>query len=63
MPLPEAPEPKYYATPLQRQVWLRLQQALLQAPRPAQKLVHIHSGAEELGRVYSADLMLQASML
>ena len=35
---------------------------LLQAPRPAQKLVHIHSGAEELGRVYAADLMLQASM-
>ncbi len=34
---------------------------LLQAPRPAQKLVHIHPGAEELGRVYAADLMLQAS--
>ena len=34
----------------------------LQAPRPAQKLVHIHAGAEELGRVYQADLMLQASM-
>ena len=35
---------------------------LLQAPRPAQRLVHIHSGPEELGRVYAADLMLQASM-
>ncbi|OYU91305.1 MAG: thiamine pyrophosphate-binding protein, partial [Burkholderiales bacterium PBB5] len=35
---------------------------LLQAPRPAQKLVHIHAGAEELGRVYAADLMLQSSM-
>jgi len=35
---------------------------LLQAPRPAQKLVHIHAGAEELGRVYAADLLLQASM-
>ncbi len=35
---------------------------LLQAPRPRQKLVHIHAGAEELGRVYAADLMLQASM-
>ncbi|MDE2081795.1 MAG: thiamine pyrophosphate-binding protein [Burkholderiales bacterium] len=34
---------------------------LLQAPRPAQKLVHIHPGAEELGRVYAADLMLQAA--
>jgi acetolactate synthase-1/2/3 large subunit len=35
---------------------------LLQAPRPAQTLVHMHAGAEELGRVYAADLMLQASM-
>jgi acetolactate synthase-1/2/3 large subunit len=35
---------------------------LLQAPRPAQKLVHLHAGAEELGRVYAADLMLQSSM-
>jgi acetolactate synthase I/II/III large subunit len=36
--------------------------ALLEAPRPKQKLIHIHAGAEELGRVYAADLMLQASM-
>ena len=35
---------------------------LLQAPRPLQKLVHVHAGAEELGRVYAADLLLQASM-
>ena len=35
---------------------------LLQAPRPTQKLIHIHAGPEELGRVYAADLMLQASM-
>ena len=35
---------------------------LLTAPRPAQKLVHIHAGAEELGRVYAADLLLQSSM-
>jgi acetolactate synthase-1/2/3 large subunit len=35
---------------------------LLQAPQPQQKLVHIHAGAEELGRVYAADLMLQASV-
>jgi acetolactate synthase-1/2/3 large subunit len=35
---------------------------LLQAPRAQQQLVHIHAGAEELGRVYQADLMLQASM-
>jgi acetolactate synthase-1/2/3 large subunit len=31
-------------------------------PRPVQKLVHMHAGAEELGRVYAADLLLQASM-
>ncbi|MEN9420219.1 MAG: hypothetical protein RI988_3840 [Pseudomonadota bacterium] len=35
---------------------------LLQAPRPRQRLVHVHAGAEELGRVYAADLMLQAGM-
>ena len=35
---------------------------LLQAPRPLQQLVHIHAGAEELGRVYTADLMINASM-
>ncbi len=35
---------------------------LLAAPRPTQSLVHIHAGAEELGRVYAADLMIQASM-
>jgi len=35
---------------------------LLQAPRPAQTLVHIHAGAEELGRVYAADLLMQSSM-
>jgi acetolactate synthase-1/2/3 large subunit len=35
---------------------------LLQAPRPTQKLVHVHAGPEELGRVYAADLLLQSSM-
>jgi acetolactate synthase I/II/III large subunit len=35
---------------------------LLEVPRPHQKLVHMHAGAEELGRVYAADLKLQASM-
>ena len=35
---------------------------LLAAPRPAQQLIHIHAGAEELGRVYAADLMVHASM-
>jgi acetolactate synthase-1/2/3 large subunit len=35
---------------------------LLAAPRPAQVLVHMHAGAEELGRVYAADLLLQSAM-
>jgi acetolactate synthase-1/2/3 large subunit len=35
---------------------------LLEPPRPAQTLVHVHAGAEELGRVYAADLLVQASM-
>jgi len=35
---------------------------LLQAPRPRQALVHVHSGAEELGRVYQADLMVNSGM-
>ena len=35
---------------------------LLAAPRPAQALVHIHPGPEELGRVYAADLMIQAAV-
>ena len=35
---------------------------LLQAPRPKQKLVHIHSSAEELNRVFQADLAICATM-
>jgi len=35
---------------------------LLEAPRPKQKLIHVHAGAEELGRVYAADLLVQATM-
>lgn len=35
---------------------------LISAPVPIQKLVHIHPGAEELGRVYHADLMVNATM-
>ncbi|AOY93636.1 thiamine pyrophosphate-binding protein [Cupriavidus sp. USMAA2-4] len=35
---------------------------LVRAPRPTQTLIHVHAGAEELGSVYQADLMVQASM-
>jgi acetolactate synthase-1/2/3 large subunit len=33
---------------------------LLTVPRPAQRLIHIHPGAEELGRVYTGDLAICA---
>ena len=35
---------------------------LLEAPVPAQKLVHIHASGEELGRVYQPTLAIQATM-
>ena len=35
---------------------------LLQAPKPLQKLEHIHASAEELNRVYQADLALLSTM-
>ena len=34
----------------------------LAVPRPSQRLVHLHAGPEELGRVYAADLLVQASL-
>ena len=35
---------------------------LLEAPRPRQKLVHVHPDAGELGRVYQADLAINAGV-
>jgi len=35
---------------------------LLVAPRPRQRLVHVHAGIEELGRVYQAELMIASGM-
>jgi len=35
---------------------------LLQVPQPQQKLVHIHASAEELNRVYHADLAILSTM-
>lgn len=34
---------------------------LLDVPVPRQKLIHVHAGAEELGRVYQAELLIQAA--
>jgi acetolactate synthase I/II/III large subunit len=36
--------------------------SLLEVPKPKQKLVHIHASAEELNRVYQADLAINATM-
>lgn len=30
-------------------------------PRPSQKLIHVHAGAEELGALYEADLLINAT--
>lgn len=35
---------------------------LFDVPRPQQALIHVHSGADELGRVYAADLPINAGM-
>ncbi len=35
---------------------------LLDVPRPKQRLIHIHPAAEELGRVYQADLPILSGM-
>ena len=35
---------------------------LFSIPRPAQRMVHVHPSADELGRVYQAELMINAGM-
>lgn len=35
---------------------------LLEPPRPRQTLVHVHAGAEELGRVYQGELLVNSGM-
>ncbi|MDP6705370.1 MAG: thiamine pyrophosphate-binding protein [Alphaproteobacteria bacterium] len=36
--------------------------SLVEIPRPAQTVIHVHAGAEELGRVFQADLLINAGM-
>jgi acetolactate synthase-1/2/3 large subunit len=36
--------------------------SVIEAPIPKQKLIHVHSGPEELGRVFQADVMIHATM-
>ena len=35
---------------------------LFEAPVPKQKLIHVHAGAEELGRVYQAEVMINSTV-
>ncbi len=35
---------------------------VFEAPIPKQKLIHVHAGAEELGRVYQADVMINSTV-
>lgn len=36
--------------------------SMFSIPDPAQRMVHVHPGADELGRVYQAELMINAGM-
>ena len=36
--------------------------SLIEIPQPSKTVIHIHSGAEELGRVFQADLLVNAGM-
>ncbi len=42
--------------------WTTVNYTLIDAPRPRQKFIHIHPGAEELGRVYQGDLLINSGM-
>ncbi len=42
--------------------WTTTHYTLIDIPRPKQKFIHVHAGAEELGRVYQGDLLINAGM-
>ncbi|MFH1603720.1 MAG: thiamine pyrophosphate-binding protein [Pseudomonadota bacterium] len=42
--------------------WTTSRYTLVDVPRPKQKFIHVHAGAEELGRVYQADLLINSGM-
>ena len=42
--------------------WTTNHYTLIDIPRPRQKFIHVHSGAEELGRVYQGDLLINSGM-
>jgi acetolactate synthase-1/2/3 large subunit len=42
--------------------WTTINYTLVDIPRPKQKFVHVHTGAEELGRVYQGELLMNSGM-
>ena len=42
--------------------WTTINYTLIDIPRPQMKFVHVHAGAEELGRVYQGDLLINSGM-
>ncbi len=42
--------------------WTTVNYTLFDVPRPKMKFVHVYPGAEELGRVYQGDLLINAGM-
>ena len=42
--------------------WTTVNFTLLDIPRPRQKFVHVHGGAQELGSIYQGDLLINSGM-
>jgi len=42
--------------------WTTVNYTLIDIPRPKQRFIHVHTGAEELGRVYQAELLINSGM-
>ncbi len=42
--------------------WTTINYTLVDIPRPKQKFIHVHTGVEELGRVYQGELLMNSGM-
>ncbi len=42
--------------------WTTINFTLIDIPRPRQTFVHVHAGAEELGRIYQGELLINSGM-
>jgi acetolactate synthase-1/2/3 large subunit len=42
--------------------WTTVNFTLLEIPKPRQKFIHVHAGAEQLGSVYQGDLLINSGM-